>query len=117
MPTISAHVDEEMAQTVESAAKASPQKKVGPYITEAVMQRLSREGMLPGNPHAQLIAVAEDIGVEKSLAVLAQTARPADARLVHLAEEIGIDESIRRLAKHKREVAASKRPLRTKRAA
>jgi hypothetical protein len=77
MPTFGAHFPDEIAETIETAAKASPEKKVGPYITEAVMQRLSREGMLPGNPQAELIAAAEEVGIENAISALQNMKRPA----------------------------------------
>jgi len=64
-----------MATNVELAAKASPQKKVGPYIAEAVRQRLERDGMLPEDHHAEIIAAADEIGVEKALAILTRANR------------------------------------------
>jgi hypothetical protein len=75
MPTISAHVDEKTAETIENAARVSDEKKVGPYVAEAVRQRLAREGMLPGNPHAEIIAAAEEIGVDRALDALRRAQR------------------------------------------
>lgn len=75
MPTISAHVDEDMAKQVDLAAKASEQKRPGPYIAEAVRQRMQREGMLRGDPRAELICAAEEVGVENALIVLRRAAR------------------------------------------
>ncbi len=49
MPTISAHVSEEEAKAVEVAAAAAPEGKPSPYVREAVLQRLDREGLLPGS--------------------------------------------------------------------
>lgn len=49
MPTISAHVSEEVATAVELAAKATQEGKVGPYIAGAVCERLDRDGLLPGS--------------------------------------------------------------------
>jgi hypothetical protein len=75
MPTLGAHFSDEEAETVGKAAGASTEKKVGPYIKEAVMQRLEREGMLPGNPHAEIIAAAEEVGIETALLALKRAAR------------------------------------------
>ena len=70
MPTLGSHFSDETAAVVEAAAKASSAKKVGPYIAEAVMQRLEREGMMPGNPTAEILAVANEVGHEDSLIAL-----------------------------------------------
>jgi hypothetical protein len=45
MPTISAHVTDDFAETVEAAAKASPEKKVAPWLKVAAEQRLRRDGV------------------------------------------------------------------------
>jgi hypothetical protein len=75
MPTLGAHFSDDEAPAVEAAAKVSPEKKTGPYIAEAVRQRMGREGMLPGNPHAELIAAADEVGVENAVAALKREAR------------------------------------------
>jgi hypothetical protein len=54
MPTLGAHFAETETEIVRNAAKAAGHVKsdgepsVGPYIAEAVRQRLEREGYLPG---------------------------------------------------------------------
>lgn len=75
MPTISSHVSDEFARTVETAAAASAEKKVGPYIAEAVRRRLEREGMLPGDPQAEVLASAGEVGFEDANQVLKRVAR------------------------------------------
>lgn len=60
---------------VSSAVRASSEKKPGPYIAEAVRQRMAREGMLPGNPAAELLASANEVGMEAALAALANLKR------------------------------------------
>lgn len=80
MPTLGTHVNEDFAATVERAAKVSPEKKVGPYISEAIRQRLERDGMLPTLPHGELVALAEEIGLDAALSALRaklRTATPA----------------------------------------
>lgn len=49
MPTLGAHVSEEVFKAVELAAAASPEKNVSPYVAEAVRRRLSAEGLMPGS--------------------------------------------------------------------
>lgn len=79
MPTFGTHFPDEIAPAVEAAAKASPERKVGPYIKEAVMQRLSREGMMPSDAQAEILAAVASLGTEKSLAILRREARKAGA--------------------------------------
>jgi hypothetical protein len=69
MPTLGTHFADEIVPTIMAAAKASEQEAVGPYIREAVMQRLTRDGMMPGNDRAELNAVIEDMGAAKLLAL------------------------------------------------
>jgi hypothetical protein len=75
MPTISAHLPDQEFDAFETAVKASAEKKQGPYIAEAVRQRMEREGMLPGNPHAELVAAAEEVGIEHAVSALKREAR------------------------------------------
>lgn len=75
MPTLGAHFPDNVVETVENAAKASPEQKVGPYIVEAVRQRMAREGTLPGNPYAELLSAAEEIGVDQALDAVKRAAR------------------------------------------
>lgn len=75
MPTIGAHVSDDLEAVIKSAAKASPEKKPGPWLAEAARQRLEREGMMPGNPMAELIATAQELGVEKAKQILTAAAR------------------------------------------
>jgi hypothetical protein len=75
MPTISAHVDEATAQAVLTAAKLSTEKKPGPWIGEAVRQRLERDGQLPCDPNAELITLAEALGHESACRALREKIR------------------------------------------
>lgn len=74
MPTIGAHVSDDDNTAVEIAAKAA-NVKVGTWATEAIRQRLSREGMLPGNPRAEINAAIEEVGVDRALEVLKKAVR------------------------------------------
>jgi hypothetical protein len=75
MPTISAHVSEKFSAIVETAAKNSPEDKVGPWLAEAAKQRLEREGLMPGDPKAEILAAVSQIGTERALEVLREAAR------------------------------------------
>lgn len=48
MPTLGSHFDDEQAEELQKIAANSLQKKIGPWIREAVNQRLEREGFIPG---------------------------------------------------------------------
>ena len=50
MPTLGTHFDDEQAKELQKIAANSLQKKIGPWIREAVNQRLEREGFIPGTP-------------------------------------------------------------------
>lgn len=75
MPTISAHVSEDFASAVENAAAVAEEKKVGPWLANAAKDRLEREGLMPGNPKAEILAAVEEIGVERALKILRQAGR------------------------------------------
>lgn len=75
MPTLGGHFPEEEASSVRRAASASEQKQVGPYIVEAVRQRLARDGLMPANPKAELLAAVEEIGVVPALEILRREQR------------------------------------------
>lgn len=75
MPTLGTHVSDEFATIVESAALSSPEKKVGPYIAEAIRLRLERDGMLPGDPQAEVLAAAQQLGFDEAVQVLTRAAR------------------------------------------
>lgn len=79
MPTISAHVSDEIALAVTKAAPFSEQKKPGPYIAEAVRIRLERDGMLPGDAQAEIVAISVDLGPDRALAALRREARKTKA--------------------------------------
>lgn len=89
MPTISAHVDDKTAATIETVAKSSPEKKVGPWLAHAAQQRLERDGYADAAnvQRAELLAMAEEIGVADALDALRRefrttppTARPAKSK-------------------------------------
>lgn len=61
MPTISAHVDDETEQLVEKAARVSAHKKVGPWLKEAALQRLARDGMSQAGDAELLAKVAAQV--------------------------------------------------------
>lgn len=75
MPTLGGHFPDDEVQSVKDAASVSAQKQVGPYIVEAVRQRMARDGMMPGNPKAELLAAVEEIGVEPALEILRRERR------------------------------------------
>jgi hypothetical protein len=75
MPTLGAHFSDEEAKAVELAAAASPEKRVSPYVAEAIRKRMASEGMLPGNPRAEVNAVIDEVGLESALAILRKAAR------------------------------------------
>lgn len=81
MPTISAHVTEEEEKAVELAVAASEEKKMAPYVKEAVFRRMAREGMLPGNPRAEINAAIEEVGVEHALELLRKASRRKGAQV------------------------------------
>jgi hypothetical protein len=62
------------AGNLQRIAAQSPQRKVGPWIGEAIRQRLEREGLLPGTPVynvRELAAQAADvIGADRVIAML-----------------------------------------------
>lgn len=74
MPSLAGHFPDPLAEIVEAAASTSPEKKVGPYITEAVRQRLEREGFIPNTPRSAVrdlaLAAAETAGEEAVIAAL-----------------------------------------------
>lgn len=80
MPTISAHVSETTAAKIETAAKVSPEKKVGPWLAEAANQRLEREGMNSEEnlARAEIIALADSVGPKEALAKLRQIYRDSE---------------------------------------
>ncbi len=61
MPTIGAHVSEAEEQAVKIAAAASPEKKPSPYAAEAIRQRLSREGLLPGTKEEEVARITAKV--------------------------------------------------------
>lgn len=75
MPSLGVYFTDQEAEAVESAAAVSTEKKPSPYIAEAVRQRLAREGMLPGNPRAEINAAIEEVGVDRALEVLKKAVR------------------------------------------
>ncbi len=75
MPTLGVHFPDNEAGAVEIAAKASPEKKVGRYIAEAVRQRMERDGTLPADPTAELLGAANEIGLLRAVEVLKEEAR------------------------------------------
>lgn len=79
MPTLGGHFPEDEVADVKAAASLSPQKQVGPYIVEAVRQRMARDGMMPGNPKAELLAAVEEIGVGPALEILRREQRAKTA--------------------------------------
>ena len=74
MPTLGTHFDDEQAKELQKIAANSLQKKIGPWIREAVNQRLEREGFIPGTPafdvRAEAASAAEFAGADKVLAAL-----------------------------------------------
>lgn len=95
MPTLSCHIPEEEADIVEVAVKASDEKKVGPYLAEALRRRLSAEGHLPGTPahdiRAEALSAAEIAGADVVLAALravkSKGYAPAEAAVAVVAVE------------------------------
>lgn len=81
MPTISTVATEEEAKAIEIAAGASEEKRVSPYVLEAIRQRMSREGMLPGNPRAEINAAIDEMGVDSALDVLRRASRRKGAQV------------------------------------
>jgi hypothetical protein len=75
MPSFGTYFSDEEAPAVEAAARISPEKKVAPYIAEAVRQRMAREGTLPTDPRAELLAAAEEVGMDRALDALKRAAR------------------------------------------
>ena len=77
MPTLSAHVSDEIDAAVRAVAP-----KPGTWVAEAIQEKLEREGRLPGDPVAEVaIAAAELARVHGPAAVHAQLAQLADASL------------------------------------
>ena len=73
MPNLGAYFPDEEAATVLAAAEAAGQKR-NSYITDAVRERMRREGHVPGTPahdiRAAAVAAAEIAGPEAVLAAL-----------------------------------------------
>jgi predicted hydrolase (HD superfamily) len=82
MPSLGVYFSDEEATAVDAAAVVSPEKKPSPYIAEAVRQRLSREGMLPGNPRAEINAAIEEVGVDRALEALRKEKRRLEREAV-----------------------------------
>lgn len=61
MPTLGAHVSEEIFAAVELAAAASPERNVSPYVAEAVRRRLSAEGLMPGTKDEDVARVTAKV--------------------------------------------------------
>jgi hypothetical protein len=80
MPTLGAHFTDDFSAIIEGVAATSPEKKVGPWITEACRQRLEREGLLPNNPRAEVLAAIEEIGVDRAIEVLRKAIRRKDGK-------------------------------------
>lgn len=74
MPSLGVYLNEENAALVEKAVKDRGEEKLSPYIAEAVMQRLEREGYLPGTPafdvRAEAASAAEIAGPDAVLKAL-----------------------------------------------
>ena len=77
MPTISAHVSEDFAKEVETAAALSEDKKVGPWLAKAAASRLESEGRMPREARAELLAAIREIGEAKALELLRHAGRDA----------------------------------------
>ncbi len=75
MPTLGAHFSEKDAGAINAAAASAPEKKVGPYIATAVLERLKREGMLPGSKRAENIAMLDELGDDAVAALFARELR------------------------------------------
>lgn len=65
-----------MKERIEKLAAASAQKKVGPWIGEAIRQRMEREGHIEGTPaydiRAEALSAAELVGEDAVLTALRQ---------------------------------------------
>jgi hypothetical protein len=74
MPTLGSHFNGDEARELQEIAAKSPQKRVGPWIREAVNQRLEREGYLPGSPaydlRVEALRAAEIAGPDAVLRAL-----------------------------------------------
>lgn len=67
--------------TVETVAPLSPEKKVGPWIAEAIRQRLQREGHLSHDVAAELAAAVDEVGgPEKAVEILQTVTAPTRAK-------------------------------------
>jgi hypothetical protein len=75
MPTIGAHVSDEVEAAVKAAALTSPERKPGPWLAKAAIMRLEREGRLPPDPLAKVIAKAQEIGIERADRILTEAQR------------------------------------------
>lgn len=77
MPTLGTHVDDRTAAIIETAAKASPQKKVGPWLAEAAHQRIEREGLdsEASMAKAELLIIADEVGPREVLDVVLEKFR------------------------------------------
>lgn len=79
MPSTGIYLSDEINAAVVAAA-TSKSMKVSPWVAEAVEQRLIREGMMPGDPQAEVMAAVAIVGVEKALTVLRKAARTVPAK-------------------------------------
>jgi hypothetical protein len=76
MPTLGGHFSDDLEALVKCAARAAPEGKVGPYIVEAVRQRLEREGLLTQKPvsvaelHAALDRIIAERGADAARALV-----------------------------------------------
>lgn len=61
MPTLGTHVSDEIAAAIVEAAAADAGGKESRWIGEACVQRLERDGRLPGSEDAKVLAEARDL--------------------------------------------------------
>jgi hypothetical protein len=88
MPTLGTHFTDSEAERIQEIAAVSPQKRVSPWIGEAIRQRLEREGLLPGSPSADSARLAAELSRPgKPAEIVAAKLREAAVEIARLVEK------------------------------
>jgi hypothetical protein len=74
MARITFSIPDELAAAAEKRAE-SDRRSLSAHISILVENDAKAAGMLPGNPHAELLAAAEEVGMEAALGALRRELR------------------------------------------
>lgn len=79
MAGLNGHLPDQHLDRFKAAVEASTEGKPGPYITNAVFQRMEREGFDENNPLSEVMAIAQEIGPARAVEALIAAQRKAVA--------------------------------------